>query len=199
MKIYDLIPSALCNKKKRIVIKDIEGIKGKSKKNYQNEFDYLIHSDIALNADAIANPVFPLIQSQDKNLIKLYLSDVGLLSNIYYKNNIRAILDDNISMNLGTLYENVVAMELICHGHKLYYYDNKKNGEIDYLLDDYENSSVIPIEVKSGKDYKVHSALNEYLNSGRYNAKKGYVLNNNWQIEIKEKIIYMPIYYGMFF
>ena len=63
------------------------------------------------------------------------MSDVGLLSNIYYKNNIRAILDDNISMNLGTLYENVVAMELICHGHKLYYYDNKKNGEIDYLLD----------------------------------------------------------------
>ena len=199
MKIYDLIPSALCNKKKRIVIKDIEGIKGKSKRNYQNEFDYLIHSGIALNVDAIANPVFPLIQSQDKNLIKLYLSDVGLLSNIYYKNNIRAILDDNISMNLGTLYENVVAMELICHGHKLYYYDNKKNGEIDYLLDDYENSSVIPIEVKSGKDYKVHSALNEYLNSGRYNAKKGYVLNNNWQIEIKEKVIYMPIYYAMFF
>ncbi|MBP3201551.1 MAG: ATP-binding protein [Lachnospiraceae bacterium] len=199
MKIYDLIPSALCNKKKRIVIKDIEGIKGKSKKNYQNEFDYLIHSGIALNVDAIANPVFPLIQSQDKNLIKLYLSDVGLLSNIYYKNNIRAILDDNISMNLGTLYENVVAMELICHGHKLYYYDNKKNGEIDYLLDDYENSSVIPIEVKSGKDYKVHSALNEYLNSGRYNARKGYVLNNNWQIDIKEKIIYMPIYYAMFF
>ncbi len=91
------------------MIKDIEGIKGKSKKNYQNEFDYLIYSGIALNVDAIANPVFPLIQSQDKNLIKLYLSDVGLLSNIYYKNNIRAILDDNISMNLGTLNVKLVA------------------------------------------------------------------------------------------
>ena len=198
MKIYDLIPSTLCNKKKRIVIKDIEGIKGKTRKNYQDEFDYLIHSGIALNVDAISDPVFPLIQSQDKNLLKLYLNDVGLLSNIYYKNNIRSILDDNLSMNLGTLYENVVAMELKCHDHKLYYYDNKKNGEIDYLLDDYETGAVIPVEVKSGKDYKVHSALNAYLNSGRYNAKKGYVFNNSRETTVQDKVIYMPIYYSMF-
>lgn len=198
MRIYDLIPSTLCNRKKRIVIKEIEGIKGKSKSNYQNEFDYLIYSGIALNADAISNPVFPLVQSQDKNLLKLYLNDVGLLSNIYYKNNIRAILDDNLSINLGTLYENVAAMELKCHDHNLFYYDNKKNGEIDYLLDDYENSSIIPIEIKSGKDYKVHSALDEFLNSGKYNSKNAYVFSNVRDVAINNNITYMPIYDLMF-
>lgn len=198
MRIYDSIPSQLSNKKKRIVIKNIENIKGKTKSNYQNEFDYLLFSGIALEVDAVSNPVFPLTQSDDKNLLKLYLNDVGLLSNIYYKENIRPILDDSLSINLGALYENVVAMELTNHAHKLFYYDNKKNGEIDFLVDDYENSVVIPIEVKSGKDYKIHSALNAYLNSGRYNSKIGYVLSNNRMIEFNNNIYYLPIYYMMF-
>lgn len=198
MRIYDSIPSQLSNKKKRVVIKNIENIKGKTRSNYQNEFDYLLFSGIALGVDVISNPVFPLVQSEDKNLLKLYLNDVGLLSNIYYKENIRPILDDSLSINLGALYENVVAMELTNHAHKLFYYDNKKNGEIDFLVDDYENSVVIPIEVKSGKDYKVHSALNAYLNSGRYNSKIGYVLSNNRMIEFNNNIYYLPIYYMMF-
>lgn len=198
MRIYDSIPSLLSNKKKRIVIKNIENIKGKTKSNYQNEFDYLLFSGIALEVDAVSNPVFPLTQSDDKNLLKLYLNDVGLLSNIYYKENIRPILDDSLSINLGALYENVVAMELTNHAHKLFYYDNKKNGEIDFLVDDYENSVVIPIEVKSGKDYKIHSALNAYLNSGKYNSKIGYVLSNNRMIEFNNNIYYLPIYYMMF-
>ena len=198
IRIYDSIPSNLCNKNKRIVIKSIEGIKGKTRKNYQDEFDYLIHSGIALNVEAISNPVFPLIQSQEKNLLKLYLNDVGLLSNIYYKNNIRSVLDDTLSINLGTLYENVVAMELKCHSHNLYYYDNKKNGELDYLIDDYENGVVIPLEIKSGKNYRVHSALNEYLNSGKYKVNCGYLFNNDKEVILNNKIYYMPIYYIMF-
>ena len=198
MRIYDSIPSQLSNKKKRIIIKNIENIKGKTRSNYQNEFDYLLFSGIALGVDAISNPVFPLLQSDDKNLLKLYLNDVGLLSNIYYRENIRPILDDSLSINLGALYENVVAMELTNHAHKLFYYDNKKNGEIDFLVDDYENSAVIPIEVKSGKDYKVHSALNGYLNSGKYNSSVGYVLSNNKTVECKDNVYYLPIYYMMF-
>lgn len=198
MRIYDSIPSQLSNKKKRIIIKNIENIKGKTRSNYQNEFEYLLFSGIALGVDAISNPVFPLVQSDDKNLLKLYLNDVGLLSNIYYRENIRPILDDSLSINLGALYENVVAMELTNHAHKLFYYDNKKNGEIDFLVDDYENGAVIPIEVKSGKDYKVHSALNGYLNSGKYNSSVGYVLSNSKTVECKDNVYYLPIYYMMF-
>lgn len=198
MRIYDLIPSLLSNKKKRIVIKNIENIKGKTRSNYQNEFDYLIFSGIALSVDAVSNPVFPLVQSEDKNLLKLYLNDVGLLSNIYYKVNIRPILDDSLSINLGAIYENVIAMELVNHAHKLFYYDNKKNGEVDFLIDDYENSAVIPIEIKSGRDYKVHNAINVFLNSGKYNSKIGYVLSNNRTVEYNDSIYYLPIYYIMF-
>ena len=165
----------------------------------KDEFDYLTNAGIALEVKAISTPVFPLIESSGKNLIKLYMSDVGILTGIYYKNNIRAIMDDEPSVNLGTVYESVVASELKAHGHKLYYYDNRNNGEVDFLIDDYDNLSVLPIEVKSGKYYKVHSALNKFVSNDDYHIKTAVVLSNERQITTNGKIIYMPIYFVMFF
>lgn len=198
-RIYDMIPSTLENKKKRIVVQDIEDKKGKRYGDYRDEFDYLINSGIALDVNAISAPVFPLIQSSGKNLLKLYLNDVGLLTNILYRHNVRAILDDQKSINLGTVYESVVASELKAHGFHLFYYDNKAKGEVDYLIDDYDELSVVPIEVKSGKDYTVHSALNHFVQTDGYQIKKGYVLSNERQIMTQGKIIYLPIYFVMFF
>ncbi len=197
-RIYELIPSNLENKKKRVVAQNIENKKGSTFADYQDEFEYLISAGIALNVQAISNPAFPLIQSSGKNLLKLYLNDVGILSGILYGNNIRAILDDERSINLGSVYESVVASELIAHGHKLFYYDNRNKGEVDYLIDDYESLSVIPIEVKSGKDYTVHSALNTFVKSEDYHVKKAYVLSNSGEIVKDGKVIYLPVYFSMF-
>ena len=197
-RIYDLIPSNMENKKKRIIVKEIENKKGKTFNDYSDEFEYLIGAGIALNVQAISNPTFPLIESAGKNLMKLYLNDVGILTGILYRNNIRAILDDQKSINLGSVYETVVASELIAHGHKLFYYDNRNKGEVDYLVDDYDSLSVVPIEVKSGKDYTVHSALNTFVQNEEYGVKKAIVLSNERQITVKGKIIYLPIYYLMF-
>lgn len=198
-RVYDLIPSSLENKKKRIVVQNIENIKGKRFSNYQDEFDYLINSGIALEVKALSTPVFPLIELGAKNLLKLYLNDVGLLTNILYKNNIKAVLNDEKSINLGTVYESVVASELKAHGHNLFYYDNKANGEVDFLIDDYDNLSVLPLEIKSGKDYTVHSAIDKFLLNKDYNVKKGFVLSNEREISEKDNIIYLPIYMIMFF
>ena len=198
-RIYNLIPSSLENKKKRIVLQNIENIKGKRFSSYQDEFDYLINSGIALEVKALSTLVFPLIESSSKNLLKLYLNDVGLLTNILYKNNIKAVLDDERSINLGTVYESVVASELKAHGYKLFYYDNKANGEVDFLIDDYNNLSVVPLEIKSGKDYTIHSAIKKFLCNKDYNVKKGYVLSNERKIFEKDNIIYLPIYMIMFF
>ncbi|MBP3284619.1 MAG: ATP-binding protein [Clostridia bacterium] len=198
-RIYDLIPSNLENKKKRVIAQNIENKKGKTFSDYQDEFEYLISAGIALNVQAISNPVFPLIESSGKNLLKLYLNDVGILTGILYGNNIRAILDDVKSVNLGSVYESVVANELIAHGYKLFYYDNRSRGEVDYLIDDYNSLSVVPIEVKSGKDYTVHSALNTFVKNEDYRIQKAYVMSNEREISQKGKIIYLPIYFVMFF
>jgi hypothetical protein len=198
-RVYDLIPSNMENKKKRVIAQSIEGKRGKTFGDYQDEFEYLISAGIALSVQAISNPVFPLIESTGKNLLKLYLNDVGILTGILYGNNIRAILDDERSINLGSVYETVVASELAAHGHKLFYYDNRNKGEVDYLIDDYDSLSAVPIEVKSGKDYTVHSALNNFVKNEDYHIKKALVLSNERTIKTDGKITYLPIYYVIFF
>lgn len=198
-RIYDLIPSNMENKKKRVVVQNIDHKRGKTFHDYCDEFEYLISAGIALNVQAISNPVFPLIESTGKNLLKLYLNDVGILTGILYGNNIRAVLDDEKSINLGSVYETVVASELIAHGHKLFYYDNRSNGEVDYLIDDYDSLSAMPIEVKSGKDYTIHSALNTFVQNEDYHIKKAFVVSNERNVTRNGKITYIPIYYIMFF
>lgn len=198
-RIYDLLPSNMENKKKRVVAKSIEDKKGKTFNDYVDEFEYLISAGIALNVQAISNPVFPLIESTGKNLLKLYLNDVGILTNILYGNNIRAVLDDEKSINLGSVYETVVASELTAHGFKLFYYDNRSKGEVDYLIDDYDSLCTVPIEVKSGKDYTVHSALNTFVKNEDYHIKKAFVVSNERTVKQNGKITYIPIYYIMFF
>ena len=198
-RIYGMIPSNMENKKNRLYYKDIEGKKGKRSSDYVEELEYLVASGIALDVLAISNPKFPLKESESKKLIKLYLNDVGLLTNILYKYNINAILADERSINLGAVYETVVAQELKAHGYELKYYDNKAKGEVDYLVDDYDNLTVLPIEVKSGKDYKDHRALDKFVDNEEYNIKRAVVLSNDREIVVKDKISYLPIYYSMFF
>ena len=199
-RIFEMIPSNLENKKKRIVIKEIEDKRWKRAGDYIEEFDYLISAGVTLEVKAVSTPAYPLVENSGKNLLKLYLNDVGILSGIYYRNNITAIMNENNSINLGSIYETVVAQELKAHGFDLYYYDNKKNGEVDYLIDDVDNLSNIPIEVKSGKDYTVHSALDKFLANVEYNIKRAFVLSNEQRVyRDKQGVTYIPIYYVMFF
>ena len=197
-KIYDLIPSNLENKKKRIVYKNIENKKGKTFSDYADEFEYLTNSGVALEVSAISNPRFPLAKSEQKKLVKLYLNDVGLLTYLLYELNVNAVLQDIKSINLGTVYESVVAQELAAHGFKLHYYDNKKKGEVDFLVDDYENLTVLPLEIKSGKDYTEHSALTNFLETPEYGIHRAYVFSNERDIIKNKGVTYLPVYYCMF-
>lgn len=197
-RIYDMIPSNMENRKKRVIYQKIEDKKGKHFADYEDEFDYLINSGISLDVTAISNPKFPLRESESKNLVKLYLNDVGILTSILYGMNANAVINDEKSINLGTVYESFVAQELKAHGFKLFYYDNKKKGEVEFIIDDYNRLSVMPIEVKSGKDYKIHSALDGFISTPDYHINSAIVLSNERAIEQKNGILYMPIYYAMF-
>jgi predicted AAA+ superfamily ATPase len=197
-RIYEMIPSQMENKKKRVVAQDIRGKKGDRFDQYKEEFEYLISSGISLSVHAISNPHFPLSESLQKNLLKLYLNDVGLLTGLLYRNNIRPVLDDVCSINLGSVYESVVAQELRAHGHKLFYYDNRKQGEVDYLVDDHLSMAPHPIEVKSGKDYTIHSALNNLMKNPDYHILSSTVISNEREVHQDGNITYMPVYFVMF-
>ena len=198
-RIFEMVPSNLENKKKRVVATKIEQKKEARMSDYADEFEYLIHAGIALQVQAISQPSYPIIENSGKNLLKLYLNDVGIFTGILYETQIQPIMNDQRSVNLGSVYETAVAQELAAHGFRLCYYDNKKKGEVDFLVDDTEHLSVMPIEVKSGKNYYVHSALSNILNVNEYHIQQAFVLNNDREIYIKEGITYLPIYCIMFF
>lgn len=197
-RVYDLIPSNMENRKKRLRFNEIEDKAGKAARDYENEIDYLVSAGVALEVNAIANPVFPLIASAKKNLLKLYLNDVGLLSHILFHTNITAIKDDQASINLGSVYETVVACELRAHGHPLFYYDKKQKGEVDFMVDDYNSLSILPLEVKSGRDYNIHRALDRFVSNPDYQIKSAFVLSNNAAVTSQGNITHLPIYYSMF-
>lgn len=198
-RVYDLIPSNLENRKKRVQINDISGKRGKCSADYKEEFEYVISSGIGLEVKAISNPRFPLADSEMKSLLKLYMNDVGLLTNILFRYNANAVLDSLPSINLGSVYENVVAAELIAHGYTLYYYDSKKNGEVDFLVDNFDTLSTVPVEVKSGKDSKSHASLDKFIKVPDFNIKNAFVLDNEREVRRDGVITYIPIYYAIFF
>lgn len=198
-RIYDLLSSNMTNKVKRIQFKSIDNLEDANLARYEDEFDYLCDSGIALPARAISNPVFPLKESAAKNLIKIYYNDVGILSNILFKNNISVLLNNDKGMNLGSIYETASAMELIAHGFELYYFDSKKVGEVDFLINDYNSLSVVPIEIKSGKDQNNYRAIPKLVSpDGNYKLPYGYVFGNKNIVKKEENIITLPIYLIMF-
>ncbi len=198
-RIYSLIPSNMENKKKRLVFSEIEGSKGKRASDYEYEIEFLISSGIALGVNAISNPKFPLTETEHKKLVKLYFNDPGLLTAALYRSNPVPVLNSESGINLGSVYECAVACQLAANNNTLFYYDNRSRGEVDFLYDDYDTLSVVPIEVKSGKDYKRHIAISRFVETEDYGIRRGYVLSNSGEVERKDKICYVPVYFTLFF
>lgn len=198
-RIYNLLSSNMANKVKRIQFKKIEDKDDSNLEKYEDEFDYLFDSGISLPSRAVSNPIFPLTESRSKNLLKAYYNDVGILTNILYRNNIDAVLNKDKGINLGSVYETAAAMELIAHGHELYYFDSKKVGEVDFLINDYDNLSILPIEIKSGKDQTNFRAIPKLVDpNGNYKIPLGFVFGNKNIVKKENNLITLPIYLIMF-
>ena len=192
--IYSLIPSELNNPNKRFILKNLNE-KGRFYQ-YEDSFVWLLNSNIGLFTYNVDNPIYPLLASKERTLFKLFLCDTGLLCHYLYSDNVVRILNNDINVNYGSIYENVVAQELKSHNYNLFYYNSKKNGEVDFIIEN--GTEVLPIEVKSGKDYKRHVALENLLNNDSYNINKAYTLCQG-NIKCINNRIYLPIYMIMFF
>ena len=193
IKTYDLIPNELADKNKRYNFANID--KGVRFNRYESSFDWLKAAGVAIPVFNITEPRLPLAINAKSNLFKLFMSDVGLLTTLYGRATQVAILGNDDSLNAGAIYENYVAQELRCHGFDGYYFNSHKQGELDFVIDYMD--SVMPIEVKSGKDYTRHNALNNVINNKDYGVKQALVLSNA-NISQDSKIVYYPIYMTMF-
>ena len=191
--VYDLIPAELSEKNKRFNFADIK--QGLKFERAQDNFIWLQKAGVAFPVFNATEPKIPLLLNEKSNLFKLFLSDVGMLTTMYGRATKIKILNGDKDINNGALYENAVAQELYAHGYKPYYFNSKKQGELDFLIE--YHGEILPIEVKSGKGYTVHSALNNVLSNEDYSIKQAFVFAN-CNVTINEKIVYYPIYFCMF-
>lgn len=192
-KIYDLIPAELNSNNKRFNFADIK--KGLQYSRSENNFVWLSKSGVVLPVYNVVEPTIPLMLNEKSSLFKLFLSDVGMLTTMYGRTSKIKLLENNEDINNGALYENVIAQELKAHNFNLYYYNSKKYGEIDFAIE--HKGKILPIEVKSGKNYMRHSALNNVMEISNYSIDEAYVLSN-YNVEKKGKLTYLPIYMIMF-
>lgn len=192
-RIYDLIPAELNSQNKRFNFADLK--KGLRYERSEENFLWLANAGVALPSYNVAEPTVPLLLNEKSSLFKLFLSDVGMLTSLYGRATKMQLLANNPNINFGAIYENVVAQELKAHGFKLYYFNSKKTGELDFIIE--YNGKIMPIEVKSGKEYNRHSALNNVLNIQNYSVDEAFVLSN-YNVSVKDKITYYPIYMLMF-
>lgn len=191
--IFELIPSELNSKNKRFILKSLnENFKFS---RYSNSFVWLKDAGVALPAFCAEEPRCPLLLSKATNLFKLFLSDVGLLAAMYMDNIQIKVLNREKDINFGAIYENAVAQELKAHGFDLYYFNSKKQGELDFLIE--QGGEVLPLEIKSGKDYTKHAALSQVLENEDYQISKAYVFHNG-NVSRKGKVLYAPVYMLMF-
>ena len=191
--IYDLMPSQLLKQNRRFNYSDIK--KGLRFEKVESSFLWLVSAGVAIPTYNATEPRVSLNQNKKSSLVKLYSSDVGLLTSSYGNALRTKILINDEKVNLGGIYENVVAQELNSHGFQTYFYNSNKNGELDFLIE--KAASIIPIQVKSGKDYYVHSALSKTVSNKEYEVEKAYVLTN-YDVKIEGNITYLPVYMSMF-
>lgn len=196
--IFNLIPSELDAKNKRFILKNLNEHARFSR--YENSFIWLKNAGVAIPTFNLKEPKVSFKLDEQRNLFKLFQNDVGLLCCQYASGIQLKLLQGMVKQNYGAIYENLVAQELTCHGfggndHELHYFNSKKQGEIDFIIA--RDGKVIPIEVKSGKDYHRHNALANVLADRNYDIRFAYVLTND-NVHIEDKRIYIPIYMLMF-
>lgn len=192
-KIYDLIPAELNERNKRFNFSDLK--KGLHFERSEDDFIWLEKAGVAISVYNTSEPIVPLKLNQKSSLFKFFLSDVGMLTTMYGKTTKLKILNNDQDINYGAIYENVAAQELLAHQFELFYYNTKKQGEVDLMVE--YMGGVLPIEIKSGKTYQRHSALNNLLKMENYTIKQAIVFNN-YNIETYGDITYYPIYMLMF-
>ena len=190
---YELIPAELLKQNRRYIVTDLK--KGLHFERVQSTFLWLKNAGVALSVFNSTEPRIPLKLNEKSSLFKLYLADVGMLTSEYGMNTKSMLLTKNQNLNAGGIYENAIAQELYSKGFQLYYYNSNRLGELDFVIE--YNNHTLPIEVKSGKDYTIHSAMNNCLENPEYQMQEGFVFAN-CNVSQKGKVTYLPIYMVMF-
>ena len=192
--IFDTIPAELNAKNKRFMLSDLA--KSARMERYESCFNWLTDAGVALPCYNLAEPKQPVEINKQHNLFKFFLADTGLLCAMCSGDVQYQIVNGEYGINQGSIMENMFAQQLKSNGFTLYYFDKQRVGEVDFIVE--QHAGLVPVEVKSGKDYKSHRALNNLLAMEEYKLKESLVFCIG-NVEVEDNVVYLPLYMIMFF
>lgn len=187
--IYDIIPAELNKQNKKFVFTMLD--KELKFDRYENSFLWLKDAGVALPVYNVEAPTIPLKASKSSNVFRLFSNDTGLLTSAYSAEIKLELINKNSEINNGAHFENAVVQQLTANGLEPYFCKKKNIGELDAVIE--MGGKVVPIEVKSGKAYKEHKALDNFMNIPDYHLEKAYVLSAA-NLEQEGAVVYLPIY-----
>ena len=187
--IYDIIPAELNKQNKKFVFTMLD--KELKFDRYENSFLWLKDAGVALPVYNVEAPVIPLKASKSSNVFRLFSNDTGLLTSAYPAETKLELINKNSEVNNGAHFENAVVQQLMANGLEPYFCKKKNIGELDVLVE--MDGKVVPIEVKSGKAYKTHKSLDNFMKISAYHIEKAYVLSVA-NMEQEGSVVYLPIY-----
>lgn len=187
--IYDIIPAELNKQNKKFIFTMLD--KELKFDRYENSFLWLKDAGVALPVYNVDAPMIPLMASKSSNVFRLFSSDIGLLTSAYPAETKMELINKNGEVNNGAHFENAVAQQLVANGFEPFFCKKKNIGELDFVIE--MGGNVVPIEVKSGKTYKSHKALNHFMDVTDYHMKKAYVFCVG-NVEKEGAVTYLPIY-----
>ena len=187
--IYEIVPAELNKQNKKFVFTMLD--KELKFNRYENSFLWLKDAGVVLPVYNADTPIIPLLASKSSNVFRLFSSDIGLLTSAYPAETKVELINKNGEVNNGAHFENAVAQQLSANGFEPYFCKKKNLGELDFVIE--MGGKVVPIEVKSGKSYKVHKALDNFMNVSDYHIEKAYVFSTS-NVEKAGTVAYLPIY-----
>jgi len=202
--LFDAIPSELNKHSSSFQISSV--FPNDRKDTISEEISELKSSKTVVASYNVSDPNIGLSNMYNQDKFRFYLADTGLLVTLIFKDkdftdNIiyTKLLNNKLPVNLGILYENVVAQILAANGNKLYFhtfYDKiqKRNYEVDFLI--VKEDKICPVEVKASS-YKAHKSLDMF--SEKYSKRiKEKILIYTKDLKIEGDTLYLPVYLAMF-
>ena len=203
--IFEQIPTFLSQHEKRVRLSNVE--EKATYPMYHDTFFWLGNAMIVNECFNCLDPNVGLSVNEDRTFLKCYMGDTGLLvSHAFSEKEIaegelyRQILNDNLSINEGMLFENAIAQCLTANGYHLFFYTryneekHRNDIEIDFLISNGSKTKpkIFPIEVKSGKRYTTIS-LERFIELYSNRIGQAYIIHTK-NLKMNNRIICIPSY-----
>ena len=187
MDVYNSIPSQLAKENKKYKYSEIS--KNARAREYYDSIIWLKEFGLINICNNISNFKLPLDAYKVDDEFKIYVADSGLFVAMLEKGTTNNILNGDLKIYKGAIFENIIADAFSKMGKNLYYYSETRGLEIDFVSKFDNELTLIEVKARNGNA----KSLKEILKSDKYDVNKGFKLIDG-NISVQDKIVTIPLY-----